>query len=359
VKERSLTRRELLYTASLGAASIALAERGLLLRPAWAEDRFTIASTGGSWGEGIREAFVEAPGFATEHGVDVSYSHQLESVATSKIIAQPGNPPFTVSGHGEAEAVLMADSGVLEGYDLDIVTNYKNLYPTAKLPPRAGMDAYWGSFVMLVFSLAYNTKHASEPASFEEMLSDKYKGRVGIPAYGWYGMYWLHALNKTLGGDESDISPAMEFAAKVVKDNGGIVIENVDHGMKAFAREEAVIMPFWNGRAFALQEEGVPVALAYVPGTIQIGNGAVIVKGTQFAELAQHYVNNTMKGEYQVVMTKAFRYPPADSTYQLPPEMAHYQMPAAAFDNVVTLDWEAINNKRAEYMERWNKEVLG
>jgi putative spermidine/putrescine transport system substrate-binding protein len=359
MKQRGLTRRGLLYTASLGAASIALAERGLLLRPAWSEERFTIASTGGSWGEGIREAFVEAPGFATKYDIEVSYSQQLESVATSKIIAQRGNPPFTVSGHGEAEAVLLADSGALDAYDLDIVTNYKNLYPSAKLPARAGMDAYWGSFMMLVFTMAYNTKEAGEPASYEELLSDKYKGRVGIPAYGWYGMYWLHALNKTLGGDENNISPGIEFAARVMKDNGGIVIENVDHGMKAFTREEVVVMPFWNGRTFALQEEGVPVALSYVPGTIQIGNGTLILKGSQFSELAQHYVNNTLNGEYQVVMSKKFRYPPSDSTYRLPPDMEHYQMPSAAFDNVVALDWQTINDKRAEFLERWNKEVLG
>lgn len=355
---RGFTRRELMYTVSLGAASVALAEQGLI-RPAWAEERFTIASTGGSWGEGIREAFVEAPNFASKHDIDVSYAHQLESVATSKIIAQCGNPPFSVSGHGEAEAVLMADSGCLEGYDLDIVTNYKNLFPTAKLPARAGMDAYWGSFMILVFTLTYNTKHANKPASFEELLSNKYKGRVGIPAYGWYGMYWLHALNKALGSDESDISPAIEFAAKAVKDNSAVIIENVDHGMKAFSREEVVIMPFWNGRTFALQEQDVPVALSYVPGTIQIGNGTVILKGTQFPELAQQYVNNTLKGEHQVIMTKKFRYPPSDSTYRLPPEMEHYQLPSEAFDNVVSLDWAAINDKRAAYLERWNKEVLG
>ena len=47
------TRREFL---SATAATIALIESGRRM-PAWAEDKFTIASTGGSWGEGIREFF--------------------------------------------------------------------------------------------------------------------------------------------------------------------------------------------------------------------------------------------------------------------------------------------------------------
>lgn len=353
-----MTRRSFLYRTGLSAASVLLAEHGLM-RPAWAEEKFTVASTGGSWGEGVRESFVAGPGFEAQQGVEVSYSHQLESVATSKIIAQCGNPPFSVSGHGEAEAILMADAECLSGYDLSIVTNYKNLYPTAKLPPRGGMDAYWGSFIMLVFSLTYNTKHASEPASFEDMLRSEYKDRIGIPAYGWYGMYWLHAFNKSLGGDENNISPGIEAAAKLVKEHGAIIIENVDQGMKAFTREEIVIAPFWNGRTFALQEQGVPVKMAYVPGTIQIGNGSVILKGSKFSEAAQHYVNNTLKGENQVGMTKRFRYPPSDSTYKLPAEMAHYALPSTAVDQVVSLDWATINAKRAEYLERWNKEVLG
>jgi putative spermidine/putrescine transport system substrate-binding protein len=345
-----LTRRNFLQTTSLTAISVLLAEHGLM-RPAWAEAKFTVASTGGSWGDGVRESFIEGPGFSAREGLEVAYSQQLESVATSKIIAQCGNPPFSVSGHGEAEATLMADSGCLDGYDLSIVTNYKNLYPTAKLGSRNGMDAFWGSFIMLVFSLTYNTKQATKPASFE--------GRIGIPAYGWYGMYWLHALNKTMGGDEDNISPAMELAAKLVRQHGAIIIENADHGMKAFTREEVVIGPFWNGRTFALQEQGVPVEMAYVPGTIQIGNGAVILKGSQFSDAAQRYVNDSLKGENQIGMTKRFRYPPSDSTYKLPPEMAHYALPSAAVDNVISLDWEKINAKRAEYLERWNKEVLG
>jgi putative spermidine/putrescine transport system substrate-binding protein len=352
------TRRNFLQTTSLTAISVLLAEHGLM-RPAWAEENFTVASTGGSWGDGVRESFIEGTGFEARQGLEVSYSHQLESVATSKVLAQCGNPPFSVSGHGEAEATLMADGGCLNGYDLSIVTNYKNLYPAATLGSRNGMDAFWGSMIMLVFSLTYNNKQASKPASFEDMFRDEYKGRIGIPAYGWYGMYWLHALNKTLGGDENNISPAMEVAAKLVRKHDAIIIENVDHGMKAFTREEIVIAPFWNGRTFALQEQGVPVEMAYVPGTIQIGNGAVILKGTQFLDAAQHYVNDSLKGENQVGMTKRFRYPPSDSTYKLPAEMAHYALPSTAADNVVSLDWEKINAKRAEYLERWNKEVLG
>jgi len=351
------SRRQFLRIAGMAAGPLALLESGRLT-PAFAEEKFTIASTGGTWGEGIRKSFVVGPKFEETYKVAVDYSQQLESVATAKIMAQCGNPPYTVSGHGEAEAQLMADGGCIDGYDLNVVTNYKDLYDTAKLPPRNGMDAYWGSFQMLVFALAYNTKEASKPASFQDLFSDKYKNRIGIPAYGWYGMYWLHAFNKTLGGNEDNISPGMEATAKLVKQNGAIIIENVDHGMKAFTRGEIVMAPFWNGRTFALQEEGVPMALAYTPGSIQIGNGCIILKGTKFRDLAQHYVNNTLDGQFQLGMTELFRYPPSNKKTKLPPKFENYAIPETSFANMVALDWAKINQNREKYLDRWNKEVL-
>lgn len=352
------TRRQLLQFAGMAAGPLAMIESGRLT-PAWAEEKFTVASTGGSWGEGIKKSFVIAPKFEETYKVSVEYSQQLESVATAKIMAQCGNPPFTVSGHGEAEALLMADGGCIEPYDLNVVTNYKDIYDTAKLPPRKGMDAYWGSFMMLVFTLAYNTKEVSKPASFQDLFSEKYKNKIGIPAYGWYGMYWMHAFNKTLGGNEDNLSPALEAAAKLVKQNGAIIIENVDHGMKAFTRGEIIMTPFFNGRVFALQEDGVPVDLAYVPGSIQIGNGCVILRGSRFRELANRYVNNTLDGQFQLGMTELFRYPPSNKNAKLPQKIAHYAIPEASFANMVSLDWAKINQNREKYLERWNKEVLG
>ncbi len=351
------TRRELLKIGGATAASLALIENGRW-SPALAEDKFTIGSAGGSWGEGVRESFVVAPKFAETYHVAVDYAQQLESVTTAKVIAQCGNPPYTVTGHGEAEAILMADGGCVDAYDLDIIKNYKDVYDTAKLPARNGMNAWWASFMMLVFGLVYNTKETTKPASFEDMFSDKLKGKIGIPSYSWYGMYWLHAYNKSLGGNEDDITPGLKATAKLVKDHGAIIIENVDHGMKAFTRGEIVIAPFWNGRCFALQENGVPVDMAYPKGSIQIGNGVVILKGTKFRDAAQHYVNNTLDGEFQLGMTERFKYPPSNKTTKLPAKFAGYAIPEASLANMTPLDWTKINANREKYLDRWNKEVL-
>src|SRR5580658_7773726 len=63
IREGSMTtainRRQFHAALGWGAASIALAELGLS-RPARAEENFTLASTGATWGDGLRASFVDA-----------------------------------------------------------------------------------------------------------------------------------------------------------------------------------------------------------------------------------------------------------------------------------------------------------
>jgi len=62
VMRKDISRRDMMRAMGMGAAAVAAAELGGT-RPAWAEDAFTIASTGGSWGEGLKQAYVVGAGF--------------------------------------------------------------------------------------------------------------------------------------------------------------------------------------------------------------------------------------------------------------------------------------------------------
>lgn len=353
----SRSRRRFLHEAGLGVTAVALTQLGAL-RPAYAEDQFTIASTGGSYNEMIRASFIVGA-LKDRLGSAVAYSQQPESVAVSKSITQCGNPAFSVSAHADSDAILLAEGGCLQAYDLSKIPNYVDIIPTAKLPPRKGMDAFWASFQVVCFTLVWNEKLASKPESMKELWSAKYKGRVGVPAYGWYGMWWLHAVNKVFGGDEDNITPGMQAAAELVKKNNAVIIENVDQGMKAFAREEVVIAPFWNGRALTLRRDGVPVQIAYVPGSIQLGSGFVILRGTRFLDEAYAFVNNALDPALQIEMSRRTGYPPSNRLAKLPADMEHYRVPDVALKNMVALDYDKVNKRRQEYLDRWNKEVLG
>ncbi len=352
----ALTRRG--FVKLVAASAVAATEAGRLSEAA-AEEKFTIASTGGSWGEGIRESFVTGTNFEKRFDVSVAYSHQLESVAASKVLANCGKPVFSVTANAQAEAMLMADGGCLAGYDTGLVTNYKAIYPVLRLEQNPGIGPYYAPFLFLVWGLAWNSKHAKKPTSYKDLWKPEYEGRIGVPAYGWYGIYWLHAVNKMLGGNEDNITPGMQAIADLVKKNNAVIVENVDHGNKLFEREEIVMAPFWNGRTFALQDKGVPVGFEFVPYSIALGNGFVVVKGTSFPELAQRFVNLTLDGENQMGMVRRFKYPPSSRNVKLPAEFERIEVTEGQLEQSARLDWKKINDHRGAYLERWNKEVLG
>jgi putative spermidine/putrescine transport system substrate-binding protein len=354
----AITRRQFQGLLGWGAAAIALSETGLS-RGARAEDNFTLASTGGSWGDALRNAYVDTPKFEESNKLKVSWEHAIDSVYTAKAMASCGNPPFSTVAVLQAEASFLALGGCLQGYDLGICTNYKDIIAEAREPPRGGLQDWFVPHVLIIMGLVWNTKEATKPASYQDLLNPKYKGRVGIPAYGWVGNSFLQVLNKTLGGNEDNVDPGIKFLAEVVKKNEAVIIENTDAALKAFAREEIVIMPFWNGRAFTLQGDGVPVDIEYVPGTLLVGNGFPVIKHGKFIELTNRFCNISMDGQYQMLMTKRFFYPPSNGTAKLPADLERYAFPRDKSKNVVTIDYEKMNTHKSTYLERWNKEVLG
>jgi len=329
-----ISRRQFHAALGWGAASIALSEFGLA-RPVAAEENFTLASTGATWGEGLRASFVDAPKFEEKTGLKVTQEFAIDSVFTAKAMASCGNPPFSTLGVLQAEANFLALGGCLQDYDLDICTNYKDIIDSAKEPPRGQLKNWFAPYVLTIMGLVYNKKEASKPASYQDLMNPKYRGRVGIPTYGWVGNSWLQVLNKTLGGDEDNVDPGIRFLA------------------------ELVIMPFWNGRTFVLQGQGVPVDIEYIPGTMLVGNGFPVLRGGKFIEQTNRFCNITMDGQYQMMMTQRFFYPPSNRNAKLPPDMARYAFPADKEKNVVPIDYEKMNAHKSQYLDRWNKEVLG
>jgi putative spermidine/putrescine transport system substrate-binding protein len=353
-----INRRQFQAALGWGAASIALAERGLL-RSARAEESFTVASTGASWGEGIRAAFIDAPKFEEKNGIKATQDFAIDSVYTAKAMAGCGNPPFSTVSALQAEGNFLGLGGCVQDYDLDICTNFKDVLDSAKEPPRGALKNWFAPYVLVIMGMVWNTKEAQKPTSYQDLLNPKYKGRVGIPAYGWVGNSWLQVLNKTLGGNEDNIDPGIAFLAELMKKNQPVIIENADAGLKAFSREEIVIMPYWNGRTHVLQTQGVPVDIEYLPGTMLVAPAFLVLKGGKLIELTNQFCNFTMAGEYQMIMTKRFFYPPTNRKVKLPPELAKYDFPADKEENVVQIDYEKMNKHKSQYLDRWNKEVLG
>jgi putative spermidine/putrescine transport system substrate-binding protein len=345
----SISRRRAMKTVGAGIASAALAPSWLDSAQAQARP-FTWAATGGTWGETLKRVFIDP--FAQAHNLQPVHSAQLESIALSKILASCGNPIFDVSNGPQADYDLLNDSKCLEAYDPGVVKGLGDIYPEAK------QGDFYVAFNILLFGITWNTKEATRPTSYKDLLLDKYKGRIGIPAYGWYGMPWLHAINREFGGDEDNISPGIAAVAEMVKKSKAIIIENADHGTRVMESGDVVIMPYWNGRTARLQEAKIPAAFELVQGTVSVGTGFSITKGSPYTKQAQELVQMSLDPAKQIEFTKWSKYPPSHKKATLPPELEGIAIPPGGLEKTAKLNWKKVNDYRSKYLERWNKEVL-
>jgi putative spermidine/putrescine transport system substrate-binding protein len=343
-------RRKFLGLFGGASVAIALAESGLRRAALAQSGQFVWSSTGGTWGGKLEEIFVNKPDFKKQTGLDAKLAVEMDTVAASKAVANCGNPPFDVSSAGQPEIALTRDC--LDDYDLNIVTNFKDIFEGARI------GQVYAPFAILAFGMVWNDKRLSAPDGWEVLTDPKFKGRIGVPAYGWYGMPWLHAVNKHFGGNEDNIEPGIEFAARLVKEQDAIIIENADQGSQVFQRDEVDVMPFWNGRAVRLGNAGLPTKFKMVQHGITVGVGFTILKGTQNREAANTFVNNTLTPDLQTAFSDWSKYPPTNKAAVVPPDLEAFRISDEVLSMTADLDWDKINDHRSEYLEKWNREVL-
>jgi putative spermidine/putrescine transport system substrate-binding protein len=310
------------------------------------------SSTAGTWGDKLREIFVERPGFARQANVEPTLAVELDSVAASKVVASCGNPPFDVSSAGEPEIALTRGGGCLDEYDLSIVKNFPDIYEGARI------GKLYAPFAILAFGMVWNKNRVAEPSDWTILADRRFKGRIAIPAFGWYGMPWLHAVNKHFGGTEDNVTPGIEFVAKLVKDNDAIIIENADHGSQVFQRDEVDVMPFWNGRAVRLAAAGLPTQFKMIKNGITVGVGFTILKGAKNRQAANVFVNNTLTPELQAEFANWSKYPPTNKKAAIPAGLEAFRLSDEIFAMTAKLDYDKINKNRSAHLDRWNRTVL-
>ncbi len=353
----ALSRRHFLATTS-AAAGLAAMEAGWP-GPARAEDGFTVTMTGGNWGNGQIKAFVTNPDFEKKANVKVTYEFAQDNIRAAKAVASCGNPIFTTLEAQSLQAVLLAEGGCISPYDLDVVTNYKDIFDAAKEPARAGLKDFYAPCLLMAYGLTYNAKEVKEPGSFEDLMSPRFKGRIAVPSFDWMGPQFLYSMNAVLGGSPDNLDRGFQFISDLIRKNDAVMFNNSDTAAQAFIREEIVAAPFWNGRTNTMSKSGVPVKIAYPKGWVATGSGHVITKGSKFNRQANMLVNNFLDPVNQLSLSTAFGYPPSNRKSILPTGYEFMQIPDSAFERAAKLDYGTLSTAMATNLERWNKDVLG
>lgn len=349
----TLTRRDALTGAAVAGLAATLGKFGAIT-PAQAQSTELVFGTvGGAWLDGVREIYITETGFSEKHNASVVWDAQNDAGLITKALSSCGDPIYDLLQASAPGAARLAEAGCVQAYDPSIVTHLADIDDTYK------SGDYLVATVRLISGLVYNTNHVkTPPQSWEDLKNPEYRGKIGIPDYGWLGPQFLHAINKAYGGDEDNIDPGIAASAQIVRDNNAVMVQHTNLGDQLFQQEEIWIMPFWTGRMLNLQASGLPVDIHYQENFFAVDIGYVIPNGRN-AALAQELVNITLEPSVQLRLLETFKYQPVNRNVTIPEELKGAVLPDYARDRAASIDWIKVNQHADRDLDRWNREVMG
>jgi putative spermidine/putrescine transport system substrate-binding protein len=343
-----ISRRNLLGTAlSLTAASFVPARAG-------AQGKTLVAATfPGTWNEAHRQ--ILAPAFQKATGASVTQSIILGTDQVARLTAAKGSqPPFDVAIFDSPQVLDAVRQGLIVEYPAAKSPNFKDLLPV--------FQDKWGPVItMQVVGIGYNPrKIATPPASWDELWSGKYKGRVGLTALNsQLGIAFLAEINRLKGGDETNFEPAFK-ALRELLPNVGAIAANLGAFATLWQQEQIDIAPYNFNFVQTLKGKDVPVELA-IPSTGAIGwsTSLHLVAGAAEPDLAVKYIDTHLDAGIQAAMLKPpYDVIPTNSKVKL--EGAVTKAIAKNHDELAKIrsfDWDKLNPQRGALIDRFNREI--
>lgn len=326
--------------------------------PAPAQQREVVfLGFGGTHEKNMKERLL--PAFERAHGVKVVYVTGTMASNFARVQAQKSRPEADVLWNNDLIHVTGKRMGLYERLDPARTASLKDVYDVARDGDGIGvMQGFQAE------GIEYNTKVFKEkgwapPISWFDLWKPEFKGRVGMYAgTNAYTQYLIPLLARLDGGNERNTDSAFkrlrELAASAP--TFSTAPAELDNLLK---QGEVWITYNGSSRVYELAAAGVPVDFVYPrEGAAIFGNWFDVVKGAPHPDLAQELVNYLIGPEAQALYARHVFFGPVNRQVKLDPETARkvpYGPEQVA--RLVKLDFAAMNDRVAQWTERWNKEV--
>lgn len=316
--------------------------------------RLVFATFTGSWEEAHRAVLVPAFKKSTNNA-DIILDPMLSVDQIAKVNAAKNNPPIDVMLHDPGPALTAIGQGLVDNYPVAQSKNYKDLIVEAQ-------EETGPAIFFQVVGLTYNPEKIKKPpTSWKDLWSPEYKGRAGITNLNsTLGTGFLVEIAKMFGGSESNVEPGFK-ALNDLKPNLAAVAANPGALATLFQQGQVDISPGNFNAIQILKARGVPVEFV-VPkeGAIAFKTTIHIVKNTKNKDLAVALIEAAMSPDVQTrLMQSPYLVVPTNSKVQMQGEISKVLVKdqAELKKKFVFQDWKKINEQRAQWIERFNREI--
>ena len=343
------TRRQLMTTAlTLGALHLFPGMSAAQAR------RLVFATFTGSWEEA--HAAVLVPAFRkANNNAEITLDPMLSVDQIAKVKAALQNPPIDVMLHDPGPALQAIEQGLVEPFPVAQSAHFKDLIKDAQ-------DDMGPAPFFQVVGITYNPeKIKTPPTSWADVWKPEFKGRVGITNLNsTLGTGWLVEIARMRGGSEANVDAGFK-AIEELKPNLAAVAANPGQLATLYQQGQIDIGPGNFNAIQILKARGVPVEfVAPKEGAIAFKTTIHIVKNSPNKEMAAKLIDASLAPEVQKqLMDSPYLIVPTNTKVAIGGEVAkllakdHEEMKK----KFVFQDWRKINEQRAQWIDRFNREI--
>ena len=261
---------------------------------AGAQQRLTVATYGGNWGEAQKACILDP--FAKATGIQVIQETSVSTVTYNKLKQQKGNPSIDIAWIDGGISELAAADGVVAAIDPAKIPNMAGLLDEAVYKNKDG-KVYALSTGFYALGVAYNSKDVkTPPTSWWDIWKPEFAGKITVPSpVNAAGIPFFTHLIKLTGGTLDHPAAAVEKlrALKVSSyyDASGIAQAALESG-------EAIAAVYYNTASWAITDKGIPIVfVAPKEGAPANDIRVHIADGTKNMDAAEKFVNFTASPE--------------------------------------------------------------
>jgi putative spermidine/putrescine transport system substrate-binding protein len=341
------SRRQLL---GLGAAASLLPFMPHVAR-AQASGRIVVSTWGGDYAK-LLGSNIDQPLLAPKN-IEVTQDVGTEPARVAKLIAQRRLPRGNVDilCTQAPQAYDLNEAGLLEPLDESKVPNMRHLLPEMR-------NSYALPHIFSPQIIIYNTERVSTPpTSFSDIMSDRFKGKVGLLDNSFIYIVMAAALQKT--GDAMNFDAAKPDLEKLVKD-GNRTYTVTDAFAPALRSGEIDVGPVWQARTIFWQKAGVAVQSAFPKeGSIIYVSSMSVPKNAPNKAAAFAYLNAMLEPSAQRGFADSMGYLPTSSQATLEGEVAQRLALPEPRPKLIAPDYAKLANARDGLNDWWRRLLDG
>ncbi|NPC54413.1 ABC transporter substrate-binding protein [Caenimonas sp. S4] len=335
----------LFFAGAAALSQAALAQQGKL----------TVAWYGGNWGEAFNACVAEP--FTKATGIKVVPEIGTSTTTLAKLQQQKAATTIDVAWMDGGISELAQQAGVLEDLNVRAIPNMANVLDQAVY--RSGKNTFAVGTGYYSMGLVYSTKEVKQPpTSWKDLWKPEYAGTVALPSpSNSAGVPIVFFLAKVWGVDAARLDPLYDRIRSL---NTALFFDSSGAATNAYQSGDAVIGAHFNVGAWDLIDKGVPIGFAVPKEGVWATDARLhIVKGTRNKAAAEQFVNTALSREASACLATKLYLGPSVKNVSVPTEVAR-KLPwgtDGSVANLNLLDWNVINQRRAEVTDAWNRQV--